>query len=1078
MNATIRATAVLQVLLAVGLARLGAADAKFGGALDARQVSARAKADSACTTRRFTVECLAKVRGKGGFNILVAHEPKSSKAHWEIYTYARTGEFSAYLPANRPAEIKSGVDVTDGKWHHLAMVIDSGRIRLYVDGRKTADVKDTRPAGRNDPRGRLAFGSLVSGRIGCDGAIDEVRISKVPRKITAAPGRRFAVDADTVGLWRFDKPDKTGRFADASVGANAATIIPRGVRRRQPGHNESLVIAPAANTPLLRKMLKGALAELSLPSLVGAEDSRPALLDDWHEQHHHLSNRISGRETLPRGAAGQVLDTHALVRVSDGDALGVVLRRGKALLAHLTGKARAVDLAPLGRDLARLVAAAKKIPLTRVEKRKAYTLAAMALRRKITLANPLVNFDEVLFVARGVPNGSRLGGLRGTNDRQGQHFATQYFGFNSLPGGGLYALSNWKTAPKVRGIVKGALVTGGRLKGRPLDGGAYLSPDLSYDGRTILFSWTPAKNLNCYRWTKDTTWNIFRINVDGTDLRQLTDSPHDDFDACWLPGGRIIFMSQRRGGYIRCFASLPVPQHVMHSMKADGSDIYPISWFETDEWHPSVDNNGMIVYTRWDYTDRENCLGSNFWICYPDGRDPRAPHGNYPQPWHTFADNRHRDERIGRPYTEMNVRAIPGSHRYIATAAPHHGESFGSLVMLDLRQSDDGFMSQIKRVTPYPRFPESEMAGRRQYPYGTAWPLSEDFYLCNWWENVYLLDRFGNRALVCENRLVFDGKTNYDMRLIDPIPLRPRKAPPVIPTGTNQGAGAKAGGPTATISVMNVYDSDLPFPKGTKIKYLRVVQICLKTNAPMGRPNAGYQVENMPRIPLGIVPVEDDGSVYFEAPVERQLMFQVLDENYQAVQSMRSVAFVHPGERLSCIGCHEDRLKNTRRGVNPTALKRPASVLKPEAGPVEPITYYRMVKPIFEGTCQPCHRKKRKGPQDMSYKTLQPHVFYFAGGMRGSTVKPIHGGSRTIPGRFGARACKMGRAMITADHRKRVSEGDRHRVTLWLDCNSMRLGALHSEAKQVEGKQVVWPVLDVDPRNPQGLERIARKLNP
>jgi len=782
-----RTAALLCTILLAGSAGLAAAEAKFGGALDATGFAARAEADAACNARPLTVECWAKVRSRAGFNILVANEPKSSPAHWEIYTYARTGGFSAYLPANRPAEIKSGVNVTDGKWHHLAMVIDGGRIRLYVDGREVANAKDTRPARSKGKPGQLAFGSLVSGRIGCDGAVDEVRISKAARKITAAPTEPFKADADTVGLWHFDKADKAGRFADASPKARPATIVRRAARPpRRRGQNASLVIAPAADIAALRKMLAAALAELSLPSLAGTENSRNGLLADWHEQHHHLSNRVSGRETLPRGAAGQVLDNHALVRASDGDALGVVLRRTRALLAHLKGKARPADLAPLGRDLSALTAAAQKVPLAQTDRRKGYTLAAKALLRKIALANPRVNFDEVLFVARGVPNGSRLGGLRGTNDRQGQHFATQYFGFNSLPGGGVFAVNNWKTAPKVRNIVKGAAVANGRIKGRALNGGAYLSPDLSYDGKEILFSWTPAKQLNCYRWTKDTTWSIFRIGSDGTGLTQLTDSPHDDFDACWLPNGRIVFMSQRRGGYIRCFARLPVPQHVMHSMKADGSDIYPISWFETDEWHPSVNNNGMIVYTRWDYTDRENCLGSNFWIVYPDGRDPRAPHGNYPRPWHTFPDNRHRDERIGRPYTEMNIRAIPNSHRYICTAAPHHGEAFGSLVMLDLRQKDDGFMSQIKRITPYPRFPESEMAGRRQYPYGTSWPLSEDFYLCNWWENAYLLDRFGNRVLVCENSLVFDGKTNYDMRLIDPIPLRPRKAPPVMPRGTTR----------------------------------------------------------------------------------------------------------------------------------------------------------------------------------------------------------------------------------------------------------------------------------------------------
>ena len=58
---------------------------------------------------------------------------------------------------------------------------------------------------------------------------------------------------------------------------------------------------------------------------------------------------------------------------------------------------------------------------------------------------------------------------------------------------------------------------------------------------------------------------------------------------------------------------------------------------------------------------------------------------------------------------------------------------------------------------------------------------------------------------------------------------------------------------------------------------------------------------------LGTVPVEEDGSVYFEAPVGKAIGFQVLDEKGLAVQSMRSVTYVHPGERLTCLGCHESK---------------------------------------------------------------------------------------------------------------------------------------------------------------------------
>jgi len=56
-----RTAALLWTILVVGSAHLAAADAKFGGALDASKVSARAEADAGCNARPLTVECWAKV---------------------------------------------------------------------------------------------------------------------------------------------------------------------------------------------------------------------------------------------------------------------------------------------------------------------------------------------------------------------------------------------------------------------------------------------------------------------------------------------------------------------------------------------------------------------------------------------------------------------------------------------------------------------------------------------------------------------------------------------------------------------------------------------------------------------------------------------------------------------------------------------------------------------------------------------------------------------------------------------------------------------------------------------------------
>ena len=187
-------------------------------------------------------------------------------------------------------------------------------------------------------------------------------------------------------------------------------------------------------------------------------------------------------------------------------------------------------------------------------------------------------------------------------------------------------------------------------------------------------------------WSPTASYHIFKIAADGTNLVQLTDGPWDDFDPCFLPGGRVALISERRGGYLRCGRCCPT--YTLFSMEADGSDLLCLSYHETHEWQPSVDNNGMIVYTRWDYVDRDSDIAHHLWTCYPDGRDPRAWHGNYPR------------RRESRPWIEQNIRAIPGSQKYVATAAAHHGHAFGSLVLVDPRVPDDGAMSQLTRLTP------------------------------------------------------------------------------------------------------------------------------------------------------------------------------------------------------------------------------------------------------------------------------------------------------------------------------------------------------------------------------------------
>jgi len=767
------------------------------------------------------------------------------------------------------------------------------------------------------------------------------------------------------------------------------------------------------------------------------------------DEYGWLASDIKNRSWFSK-VSSQALAKEALILESDRDPLDVVLRRTEALAGHIASMAGAPKetIATLTGELKTLRAAAAKADVGNAVARRELFDTVCTLRRKIAFANPLLNFDKVLFITRNDPGGPF-------------HMCDQFYGCNAKPGGGLYVLSDaFGPKAKVTNLLDNAVVANGRLKGLKLTGGSFLSPELSYDGKTILFAWTQAKAKSTYMWSPTYSYHIFKCNADGSELTQLTDGDTNDFDPCFLPSGRVAFISERRGGYLRCGRVCPV--YAMFSMKADGSDIIPLSYHETHEWQPSVDNAGMIVYTRWDYVDRDTNIAHHIWASYPDGRDPRSFHGNYPV------------VRNNRPWMEMEIRAIPDSHRYVAVAGAHHGNSIGSLVLINQRVEDDNAMSQLKRLTPEAPFPESEGNTRTSMRYGTPWPLSEAFYLCihdpaarN--RGVYLIDKFGNRELLYRDASV---------PCLSPIPLRPRTRPPVIPDQTVQTARAikLADGkiPPATIAVMNIYDSDFAWPKDAKVTAMRIIQVLPKSTAPPNTPRIGVANQTNARAVLGTVPVEADGSVYFEVPPAVPIYFQALDSRGLAVQSMRSATYVHLGESLTCRGCHEPKLASpsSKAPARPVAMTRAPSKIRPDVDGTNPFSYPRLVQGVLDRNCVACHSKpanRKKAPDlastltrtngwTQSYVSLaSKHGFYFHVS-NGSIKQGVHGGSRTIAGKFGAMASKLYPMLTTGSHKdriKKMSDEDLRRIALWLDCNSEFYGAYCDTDKQARGEVVI-----------------------
>lgn len=779
----------------------------------------------------------------------------------------------------------------------------------------------------------------------------------------------------------------------------------------------------------------------------------------------------------------------ALIQPSDRSPLDVVLRRTRALLTHLQSQFGTLDLSQEAAELAeleRLVAAAPP-PVDHTDAR--FHLAR-ALRRRIAFRNPLLNFNRIVLL------------LHGKQARGEIHMIDQFFGFNARLGGGLIVVEDpFSDSPRVVRPLDGARFSNGRLAGRPLAGGSFISLELDYDGRTVYFAWTegdarvpPASEwaeqpwsweecrlrpaqYHHYHWRPESTYHIVRASFDGGPVLLLTDGPWNEYDPCVLPDGRIAFISERVGSNVRCGARW-CPSAVLYAMAPDGTAIEPLSFHETNEWQPSVTHDGRIVYTRWDYVDRDNDAAHHMWVCNPDGSDPRAPHGNYT------------DLREARPWMLLGLRAVPGRSTFMAVAAPHHGEQYGSVVLIDPTVPDDGRMSQVRRLTPEVPFPEAESApgvphdrGRhtpKAEVFGQPWPLDEDFFLCVWDPDqrhyaLTLADSFGNREVLYRDP---------EFPCLDPIPVRPRERPPIIPRRappmTNYSSARPSG--VATVLVANVFHSRRPFPEGRKVGALRVVQIFGKDNAYLDVPRIGFAAEAIARGVLGTVPVEEDGSAYFVMPAGVEVYFQALDSQGRAIQTMRSGTYAHDGALLSCAGCHEPRHAAPPLGEMPMAARRPPSQLRPGPPGSYPLTFSRLVQPVLNRHCVSCHAGAPKRP-DLRGEPFPPasgpgsavsHPEWLAGlryGRHGwsrayAALIPFAwaraGGNGIIfqeeqystPGRVGANVAPLYVMLSNGHHDVRLSPEDWERIITWLDCNSVFYGAYHNPEAQLRGELV------------------------
>jgi concanavalin A-like lectin/glucanase superfamily protein/hydrazine synthase alpha subunit-like protein len=568
-------------------------------------------------------------------------------------------------------------------------------------------------------------------------------------------------------------------------------------------------------------------------------------------------------------------------------------------------------------------------------------LQVRKLKRKVMFNNPVVDFDRVLYVDMPYPAG-----------KEWPHETRHRLGYMAVPGARLLVLDGLSPAGIPRKL----------MPQEPLHG-SFWRPDLDYDGKRVVF---------CFKPHNEKAFHLYEINLDGSGLVQLTDGIYDDFDPIYLPDGEhVMFSTTRAHTYVRCMP--PTNAYVLARCKRDGSEIYLISRNNEPDYLPSVMNDGRVIYTRWEYTDKPLWRAQGLWVVNPSGTQVNTVWGNQTV-W---------------PDLLKDARSIPGSRRVMFTGSAHHNWFSGSVGIIDPEKGFN-FPNGLTKVTADVIWPESGNgpvdpiespdyhASGKHTAYYSPYPLSEKDFLVSAKRKgkflLYLMDTDGNRELI------YEGTNN----IFHALPVRPRRRPPEIIDRVAWPAEKDrlkpAGG---LIYSTNVYQGAPPELAG-KARFLRVLNIEPKTYTywhkrpylSTGPVVSAVQSEGVKRV-VGTVPIEKDGSVAFEAPTGKALHFQLLDENYRALQTMRSFTGVMPGERRGCLGCHESHSRAPAQSKDKSiaTTQTPRRITPPPWGD-DTVSYLRYVRPVLDKYCGECHQGDHEG-REVFDLTARPGFLFF-----------------------------------------------------------------------------------------------------
>ena len=462
-----------------------------------------------------------------------------------------------------------------------------------------------------------------------------------------------------------------------------------------------------------------------------------------------------------------------------------------------------------------------------------------------------------------------------------------------------------------------------------------------------------------------------------------------------------MFCSSRCRRWVNCWFTQVA---TLHRCDGDGKNIERISANIEQDNTPWMLPDGRVMFMRWEYVDRSRVQYHHLWTVNPDGSDQMVYFGNM---------------HAGTVY--LDAKPIPGSDKVVVSFSPGHGkkEHAGQITVVSPKAGPDNLSYAI---------PVSKDNDWRD-----PWAFSTNCFIAARDRKLWIMDGAGRAEPFYA---LSDELKHLDVH--EPRPLQAHPCEPVIASKTSPGET------TGRLALMDVARGrNMEGVKPGEVKKLLVMESLPKPVNFSGtmEPISLNGTFTLPRI-LGTVPVEPDGSAYFEVPAGRPLFFVALDEADLSVKRMQSFVSLMPGEFTSCSGCHESRTEAARSKGESLALKRAPSRIKPIADVPAVFDFPRDIQPILNAYCTRCHDSEHRsgnmvltadhGPQfSLGYASLM---------LRNQVAHGRDGKGNSAPRGIGSSASPLMQKIAGEHHGVKVSPLEAKRIRLWIESGAPYAG--------------------------------------